>query len=113
MRRESGRRLDEAAGAVFEALADPTRRQIATLLTEHGPLSTTRLASFLPVTRQAVAKHLDQLEAAGLVRAERAGREVRYSLTPAPFADAARWMDARGREWDRRLEALRALVERR
>lgn len=96
---------------MFAALADPTRREIARLLSESGPLTQTQLAARLPVTRQAVAKHLTALAEAGLVEPARAGREARYRLTPAPFEAAALWMMALGAEWDRRLEALNELLE--
>jgi DNA-binding transcriptional ArsR family regulator len=65
----------------------------------------------LPVTRQAVAKHLAALADAGLVEPARHGRESRYRLTPAPFEAAALWMAALGAEWDRRLDALRSHLE--
>ena len=99
------------AGAVFAALADKRRRQIATLLSERGPLTQTELAAELPISRQGVAKHLLALGVAGLVESSRDGRESRYRLTPEPFEAAALWMMARGARWDKRLEALRELVE--
>lgn len=99
-------------GPVFEALADPTRRAVIARLSR-GPASATELARTLPVTRQAVSKHLDSLRTAGLVAAERAGRTKRYRLTPAPFADAMGWMVSVGAAWDQRLRALRRHVERR
>jgi ArsR family transcriptional regulator, cadmium/lead-responsive transcriptional repressor len=98
---------------VFAALADPTRREIAKLLAEQGPLTPTGLAGQLPITRQAVAKHLAALDEAGLVRSSRRGRETHYRLTPRPFEAAALWMAALGAEWDERLESLRGLLERR
>jgi DNA-binding transcriptional ArsR family regulator len=113
LRRESGRKRDEQAGAVFSALADPTRRQIVELLSKRGAQTATELAGRLPITRQGVAKHLDLLQAAGLVESSRDGRESRYLLTPEPFEAAALWMASVGAEWDRRLEALRGLLGRR
>lgn len=98
---------------MFAALADPTRREIAQLLADEGPQTQTELARRLPITRQGIAKHLSALADAGLVEASRAGRESRYRLTPAPFAAAALWMAALGAEWDKRLESLRRLLERR
>jgi DNA-binding transcriptional ArsR family regulator len=98
---------------VFAALADPTRREIAKLLAEQGPLTPTELARQLPITRQAVTKHLGALDEAGLVRSARHGRETRYRLTPRPLEAAALWMAALGAEWDERLEALRGVLERR
>jgi DNA-binding transcriptional ArsR family regulator len=98
---------------VFAALADPTRREIAKLLAEQGQLTPTELSRQLPITRQAVAKHLGALHEAGLVRSARHGRETRYRLTPRPLEAAALWMAALGAEWDERLEALQGLIERR
>lgn len=99
---------------VFSAIADPTRRTVIRLLSEHGPGSATELAGRLPVSRQAVSKHLAALAEAGLVEvAEVEGREKRFRLTPAPLADAASWMASVGWEWDERLEALRKHLRRR
>ena len=72
----------------------------------------TEIAGRLPVTRQAVAKHLVALDQAGLVTAERAGREVRYRLTPRPMTEAMSWMADVGAEWDVRLERLRRHLKR-
>jgi DNA-binding transcriptional ArsR family regulator len=109
--RASRRRDDREAGAVFTALADPTRRRIVELLSERGAQTPTELASRLPITRQGVAKHLDLLEEAGLVEWSRNGRESRYRLTPEPFETAALWMTSIGAEWDRRVEALREQLD--
>lgn len=93
--------------AVFDALADPTRRRLLRLLGQREQGATaTELAADLPVTRQAVAKHLGGLEAAGLVRPAREGREVRYRITPAPLSGAMEWMVAVGGRWDERLANL-------
>jgi DNA-binding transcriptional ArsR family regulator len=94
-------------GAVFSALADPTRREVVRSLAEHPGLTASGLAGDLPRTRQAVAKHLNALSGAGLVTARREGRETRYTLTPAPLVEAIDWMTAVGAEWDDRLERLR------
>src|SRR4051794_30490763 len=96
---------------VFAALGDPTRRRVYERLAT-GRATATQLAAGLPVTRQAVAKHLAVLEDAGLVRAERAGRERRFSPTPAPLGDAISWMASVGGEWDDRLAALERYVAR-
>ena len=74
-------------------------------------MTQTELAGRLPVTRQAVAKHLAALADAGLVEPAREGRESRYRLTPSPFEAAALWMAALGAGWDRRLAALQSLLE--
>jgi DNA-binding transcriptional ArsR family regulator len=83
--------VPDRAGPVFSALADPTRRQVVGYLAEHGETTATELADILPVTRQAVSKHLAALGAAGLVERRKAGWEARYSLTPKPLSDAAEW----------------------
>ena len=93
-------------GAVFSALADPTRREVVRSLAERPGLTASHLAGELPMTRQAVAKHLHALSGAGLVTARREGRETRYTLTPAPLTDAMRWMDDVGAQWDARLAKL-------
>jgi ArsR family transcriptional regulator, cadmium/lead-responsive transcriptional repressor len=99
-------------GLVFTALADPTRRQVVQSMAGRTTVTASALARDLPVTRQAIAKHLALLHEAGLVQAERRGRETHYRLTPAPLTDAAAWMAAVGAQWDDRLEALRAHLGR-
>jgi DNA-binding transcriptional ArsR family regulator len=100
--------VGDSTAKVFSAIADPTRRTVIRLLSEHGPGSATELAGRLTVSRQAVSKHLAALAEAGLVEvAAVEGREKRFRLTPAPLADAASWMASVGWEWDERLEALR------
>ncbi len=98
--------VDDRIGAVFAALADPTRRLLVRSLSRRPELTASGLAGELPMTRQAVTKHLAALDRAGLVTARREGRETRYALTPAPLADAMRWMDDVGAEWDARLSRL-------
>ncbi|MGH9038576.1 MAG: ArsR/SmtB family transcription factor [Acidimicrobiia bacterium] len=99
------------AEAVFEALADATRRQVVRRLAEGGPATATELAGSLPVTRQAVAKHLATLAEAGLVTCDRQGRELRYQLTPEPLSEAVSWMASVGSQWDARLQALSSYLE--
>jgi DNA-binding transcriptional ArsR family regulator len=95
------------AGAVFGVLSDPTRRAILETIAERPAATATQLASQMPISRQAVVKHLAALADAGLVDRERTGREVRYHVTPAPLADAVSWMADVGGQWDNRLGALR------
>jgi len=97
---------DQHVGAVFAALADPTRREVLRSLAERPGLTASHLAGELPMTRQAVAKHLGALSGAGLVESRREGRETRYTLTPAPLAEAMEWMAAVGAGWDERLARL-------
>ena len=94
------------ADAVFLALGDPMRRRLLSLLGTGGEASATDLARELPVTRQAVQKHLSILSAAGLVAARRSGREVLFHPTPAPMSEAMAWMAEVGAQWDERLAAL-------
>jgi DNA-binding transcriptional ArsR family regulator len=99
--------------AVFAALADRTRRSLLEEVSRRGETTPTELAAAAPVTRQAVAKHLGVLADAGLVEAERIGRETRYRPTPSPFSEAISWMVEVGGEWDTRLAALQRASERR
>ncbi len=99
---------------VFAALGDPGRRSLVEAVAARGTATATELAAELPVTRQAVAKQLGALADAGLLRATRAGRETRYSVTPEPLRDAVDWMVSVGAVWDERLAALdRSLARRR
>ena len=103
----STRSPDDRAGAVFGALSDPTRRALLAAVAEHPATTATELAAQLPISRQAVLKHLNALTEAGLLDRTRSGREVRYEFTPAPLSDAVDWMTAVGAEWDDRLALLR------
>jgi DNA-binding transcriptional ArsR family regulator len=101
----------DPAGAVFEALADPTRRRVVHELSKDGPLTATELARRLPITRQAVAKHFAALEDAELAVGVRVGRETRYELRTDAFAEAEAWMRAIGAAWDQRLHAFAKYLE--
>jgi DNA-binding transcriptional ArsR family regulator len=101
---------DDGAGVVFAALADPTRRHLVAALAESGGATATGLAAELPISRQAVAKHLATLGRAGLVSQSRHGRESRFELDPRPLADAAAWLTTVGGEWDARLADLERLL---
>lgn len=105
--RESG----EAVDSVLTALADPMRRRLLELLAAQGEATATTLAQPLPVSRQAVVKHLGVLDAAGLVSADRVGREVRYRVRPAALDATARWMAALATDWDRRLANIKRIAE--
>jgi DNA-binding transcriptional ArsR family regulator len=100
----------EPSDAVFAALADPTRRSILRAVAERGPVTATALSDGLPISRQAVAKHLGLLRAAGLVVADRAGREAHFVAVGAPLEDLAAWAEQTGRRWDDRLARLRDRV---
>src|SRR5271163_5009173 len=96
------------AEQVFAALADPSRRAILAALASGGPATATDLAGQLPITRQAIAKHLGLLLDAGLVIAEPGERRrVRYRLHSAPMRVAQHFLAALARDWDGSLDALK------
>jgi DNA-binding transcriptional ArsR family regulator len=92
---------------VFGALSDPTRRELLAAIAHQPEATATELAAELPISRQAVLKHLSALTSAGLLDRQRAGREVRYRVTPEPLSDAVSWIAEVGSQWDDRLGALR------
>jgi DNA-binding transcriptional ArsR family regulator len=96
--------------AVFSALADPMRRQVLSMVVERGPVSATSLGHTLPVSRQAVVKHLAVLRSAGLVAAQRQGQEVRYELVSDALSQASEWIAQLSARWDARLARLTAYL---
>ncbi|TCC60599.1 ArsR family transcriptional regulator [Kribbella pittospori] len=105
--------VEAVAEQVFVALADPRRRGVLAVLAANGPSTATDLADRLPITRQAIAKHLALLAEAGLVTAEHGERRrVRYGLQPAPMQLAQQFLAALTRDWDHRLNALKDHLER-
>ena len=97
---------------MFAALADPTRRLMLERLLRDGSTSVPVLSAQLPISRQAVAKHLSTLDQAGLVeRARGAGREVRYQLRATALAPATSWLESAQSAWSDRLDRLRRAVE--
>jgi DNA-binding transcriptional ArsR family regulator len=103
-------RLTEAA-PVFAALGDQTRMQLVNRLCSHGPQPTGRLTEGARISRQAITKHLRALEAAGLVRSRRAGRERLWELEINRLAIARRYLDRISLQWDQALDRLRHFVE--
>lgn len=101
----------DRSGAVFGALSDPTRRQLLAAIAQHPAVTATELAAQLPISRQAVIKHLTALGDAGLLDRQRSGREVRYRVTPEPMSDALSWMAEVGGRWDERLGTLKRQLE--
>jgi DNA-binding transcriptional ArsR family regulator len=100
--------LEAIAEQVFTALADPSRRSILAALAAAGPATATDLAGRLPITRQAIAKHLALLTGAGLVTAEPGERRrVRYRLRSAPMQVAQQFLAVLARDWDGSLGALK------
>ncbi len=103
---------EAVAEAVFAALAEPTRRSILGALAARGPTTATGLAGQLPITRQAITKHLDLLAAAGLVLAEPGERRrIRYRVNAAPMAIAQSYLAALARDWDSKLARLQRSLE--
>ena len=99
--------IEAVAEQVFVALADPTRRTILAALATHGPATVTDLAAQLPITRQAIAKHLALMADTGLVIPEPGERRrVRYRLRTAPVRLAQQFLAALAHQWDDRLETL-------
>jgi DNA-binding transcriptional ArsR family regulator len=104
--------MEAVAEQVFVALADPSRRSILATLASGGPATATDLANRLPITRQAIAKHLTLLSEAGLVTAEHGERRrVRFRLHSAPMQVAQQFLAAMARDWDTRLDALKEHLE--
>lgn len=102
--------IEESAG-VFAALGDPTRLGLVSRLCEAGPQSVTRLTRRSGVTRQAVTKHLVVLEAAGLVRGTRRGRERLWEVEPRRIEETRQYLEIISMQWDEAIERLRAMVE--
>jgi predicted transcriptional regulator len=96
---------------LWAAIGDPTRRRVLDLLLAAGPGTASGLSRELPVTRQAVAKHLAVLERSGLVTAEPAGREVRYGVDPEQFARAVAQLAEVGQAWNGRLRRIKTMAE--
>ena len=98
--------------AIFAALGDPTRLRLVNRLCERGPLSIAQLAVDEPVTRQAVSKHLQALEEAGITRSSRHGRQRIWELRPDRLVEVRRHLETISSQWDDAIGRLRKLVER-
>lgn len=96
---------------LWSAIGDPTRRRMLDLLLADGAGTATSLSEHLPVTRQAIAKHLGVLDRAGLVYVTPTGREKRYRVDDAQFARAVAQLAAVGMAWDARLRRIKRLAE--
>jgi ArsR family transcriptional regulator, cadmium/lead-responsive transcriptional repressor len=93
------------------AVTEPTRRQLLDLLLERGESTITALADGLPITRQAVSKHLTVLARVGLVTGRRSGREARYSVNLERLDQATTSLEQLAAEWDRRLARIKQIAE--
>ncbi|MFD7734015.1 ArsR/SmtB family transcription factor [Kitasatospora phosalacinea] len=96
---------------LWSAVGDPTRRRMLDLLLAGGGGTATTLSGQLPVTRQAVAKHLGVLDRAGLVHGTPSGRERRYEVDEAQLARAVAQLSAVGAAWDARLHRIKRIAE--
>ena len=96
---------------LWSAIGDPTRRRMLDLLLTKGPGTATSLSDELPVTRQAVAKHLGILDRVGLVQVSPAGREMRYRVDDEQLARAVAQLNAVGSTWDARLRRIKQIAE--
>ncbi len=96
---------------VLAALADPMRRQVLDLVAARGPVSASALANELPVSRQAIVKHLAVLERAELVASQRAGRENCFSVRSDALDATASWMASLAARWDSRLAKIKKIAE--
>ena len=103
--------IDRVDDDLWSAIGDPTRRRLLDLLLAEGGGTATSLGRQLPVTRQAVAKHLGVLDRAGLVRGTPAGREKRYRVDEAQLARAVAQLAAVGSAWDARLQRIKRIAE--
>ena len=101
----------EGAVTTFWALSDPVRLEILDRIAAGSEVTVTQLAAVMPMTRQAVTRHVRTLVDAGLVSGSKDGRELRFSVDARPLEEARRWMAARAAGWDRALERLAAYVE--
>ena len=103
--------VEQVDDDLWSAIGDPTRRRMLDLLLVDGDGTATTLGRQLPVTRQAVAKHLAVLDRVGLVRATTAGREKRYHVDDAQLARAAAQLESVGSAWDARLQRIKRIAE--
>ncbi len=99
------------SASLFAALGDEARLRIVARLCGEGPLSITRLTAGSAITRQAITKHLQAMENAGLVRSARQGRESVWQIEQRRLAEARHYLETISRQWDEALERLRHLVE--
>lgn len=95
---------------IFQAIADPTRRELLSLLSE-VEMPVTVISSHFPMSRTAVSKHLHILADAGLVSERKVGRETRYKLQPEPLLELKQWLSHYEKFWDMKLDSLKKFVE--
>jgi ArsR family transcriptional regulator, cadmium/lead-responsive transcriptional repressor len=101
----------ETGDELWSAVAEPTRRRLLDALLMRGEATATTLSDDLPVTRQAIVKHLAVLDRAGLVEGRRSGREVRYRVRPDRLDEATQRLAHVAAEWEQRLTAIKRIAE--
>jgi DNA-binding transcriptional ArsR family regulator len=102
---------DDRLSVIFGALADPTRRAILARLAD-GEATVTELAAPFPISMPAVSRHLKVLQRAGLISRSRAGQHLSSTLRPAPFQEAAEWMERYRQFWDASFDRLEEHLRR-
>ncbi|CAN5546609.1 hypothetical protein BH11ACT6_BH11ACT6_55510 [soil metagenome] len=100
-----------AAASIFDALGDPNRLQIVIGLCDDGPSSTLQVAQAVPLSRQAATKHLELLQAVGVVSSVKHGRERIWTVQQQPLTAASDYLNALSHRWDRAIGRLREFVE--
>jgi DNA-binding transcriptional ArsR family regulator len=98
---------------VLAALSDPMRQRILDRLSSDGPMNASQMSAVLPISRQAIVKHLRILESGGLVEAHTNGRRVEFSVRPERTTQAARWLEQTAAAWEQRIETMRRLASER
>jgi len=101
----------QADDELWSAIADPSRRRVLDLLVSNGEVSASWLAARVPISRQAVSKHLIVLEEAGLVSRRKQGKEVLYQVDADRLDQATRAMTDLAKQWDQRLSTIKRLAE--
>ncbi|WLD94427.1 helix-turn-helix transcriptional regulator [Alkalihalobacillus sp. AL-G] len=103
--------MSAAKHDVFQAIADPTRRAVLQLLAEENEMPISKITSYFPMSRTAIAKHLQILSEVKLVRGRKAGREKLYRLYPEPLGELKQWLAFFDQYWDNKLSILKHVVE--
>jgi DNA-binding transcriptional ArsR family regulator len=96
---------------IFQAIADPTRRKILRLLSNHEEMNLTRICKHFPISRPAVSKHLRILIDVGLVKEKKVGRETRYWFEPEPLLELKQWLSFYEQFWENNITMLKRYVE--
>jgi ArsR family transcriptional regulator, cadmium/lead-responsive transcriptional repressor len=98
--------MSRSVTPIFAALADDTRRAVLDRVAKHPSITATEIAESLGISRQAIAKHLDQLREAGLVSSVRVGRETRFTVVPTSLRSVSAWVESTNAAWSKRLDRL-------